>query len=279
MNLQEAMEKMSEEELQTILDTEFDPELEKQAAAEVAQADFIDALYAFGAMTADQEVEAAQDGGLSKEAQEKFASAEAEIAAAIEQGAQEIGLADMEDEIELHKQAQAAAAVIFAGYCDQLEKIAEGEPGKMKKMYESAKGKAKELYGKAKGHVSNAAGKAGAHLKANKGSYYAGAAGLALGAGAHALAKRHEKKASEMSVEELTGEVLLKMDVVDVVDEGIEKCASIGAKAMDKMKALGAGVKAHAKKHGKTYGIGAGGAAAGAMGSHLMHRRSKKDKK
>ena len=294
MNLQEigaAMEKMSEEELQAILDTEFDAELEKEASAdldaEVAQDGLVDALYAFGAMTADYELEAGL-GELSKEATENFAQVESEISAAVEQGVQALGLDDLDDEVELHKQAQAAAAIIFAGYTDQLEKVAEGEdkaapgPGKWEKVKgfaTKAKEKVEKAWGATKrgaGHVSGAAKKAGGHLNAHKGTYGAGAAGLALGAGAMALKKRHEKKASEMDINELAGEVLCKMDVVEVVESGIEKCAGRGKDAMDKMKAFGKGVGAHANRNKARYGAGAGGAAAGAMGMHLARRKKSK---
>lgn len=301
MNLQElgaAMENMSEEELQAILDTEFDAELEKEAAAEldaeVAQENLVDALYAFGAMTADYELEAGS-GELSKEAAESFAQAESEISEAVEQGVVALGLNDMEDEVELHKQAQAAAAIIFAGYTDQLEKVAEGEEkagawkktkdyvtGAAKKVKEKAEGAGKYVAEKAKaagGKMKAGAGHVGAHLKAKKGLYGAGAAGLALGAGAMAMKKRHEKKASEMGIEELAGEVLCKMDVVDVVSDGIEKCAGWGESAGKKMDSFARGVAHHAKSYKKHYAAGAGGAAAGALGMHLKHRKDKKGKK
>lgn len=281
MNLQEleaATEKLTDAQKQEILGMEFDAELEKEASDEVAESDLQNALYAYGMFKADVEVEAEEAGedGLSKEASEQFEAAETEISAAIEAGVEELGLADIEDEAELHKTAMACAGIIFEGYSDQMEKWAakskkdgkglKGMYGNMKKKVGALGEKAKGLA--AKGHklVKKHPGKAGAIA----------AGGLALGYGAKKLM---DKKASDLSASELIDLTLEKQATVEVVVEGIEKLAARGAakaglasKAMGHVKSLH---KKHLAGHGKQM---AGAGAAGAGAGYLAHRMQKKDK-
>lgn len=285
MTLQERIEKMSDEEKAQLLATEFDTELEKEAAAELAQSDLVDALYAYGAYVADREVESTEE--LSKEATAEFDAAHAEITAAIEQGLMETGAMDTDDTQELHKQAQVAAAIVFAGYTDQIEKLAadEGKMGKLKKFMgdkaSKAKDAAKNLAGKAKG----AAGKAAAHMGKHKGKYGAGAAALAAGAGALAYRKKMEKKAGEISYEEMREQMIEDAQLDQVVFDGIAKLAGMGekavalkGKAVDGMKAGFAKMKAskagqHVAANKTKYMVGGA-----ALGGAALGRASKKDK-
>jgi hypothetical protein len=271
--LSTAMEKMSEEDLQAILDTEFDAELEKEASDELAQSDLENALYAYGAYKADLEIESEEAGedGMSKEASENFEAAETEISAAIEAGIVELGLDAIEDDVEMHKTAMSAASLIFEGYTDHMEKCA----AKSKKDGKGLKG----MYGAAKKKIGALAGKAGAlgkkHGKA--GALLAGGAALGYGG-----AKAHEhmkKSASELTAAELVDLTLSKQATVEVVADGIEKLAARGsAKAGLLSKGLGH-VKALHKKHLAGHGkhMAAAGAA-GAGAGYLAHRMQKKDK-
>jgi len=217
--IEQILSSLTEEDVQSILNTQFPEELEKQAAAELASEDLAQALYAFGAYQADREL--AEVDGVEKvaaEQTEEFDSAEAEIANAIEEALEASGVLDSEDELTVQKEAQAAAGLIFAGYSAQIEKIAEEAkevPGKMAKvkaalvkMQESAKAHA----AKAKGHVGAHAGK------------YGLAAGIVGGIAAKHMHDKHmSKKASELSVDELTGQVLAKLAVAQEIELGVEK--------------------------------------------------------
>jgi hypothetical protein len=267
MNLHEIeqqIEKMTPEQKQAFLDSEIPEELAKEAAAEVAQADLENALYAYGMMTCDQEIELGEAGedGLSKEASDEFAAAETEISALIEQGVVELGLDQIEDSAELHKVAMANAALIFEGYCDQLEKVAKAGK-KMKGILAAAKKHARGLGEKAKslGHLAKKhPGKAG--------MIAAGTA--AAGYGAH---KMMGKKASELTADEQADYTLEKQATLEIVADGIEKLAAHGkGKGAALMKHLH-GLKAMGKKHGKHMaGAAAGGGAAGYMASRMSRK-------
>lgn len=267
MNLQEineAIEKLSEDELKAIVETDFDAELEKEAADEAAQAELENALYAYGMFKADLEIEAEEVGeaGLSKEASAEFESAEQEISAAIEAGVAELGLDNLEDDVEMHKTAMMAATLIFEGYTDQLEKWAAQSK---KAGAKGAKGMLKSLGKKIKHH----AGAAGKHMAKHKGEY---AGGAALAAAGYAGGRAHEhmkKSASELTTAELIDLTLGKQAALDVIVEGIEKLA---ARGKGKAGILAKGM-AHLKKHKAAYGGGAGAGAAG----YLAGRMHKKD--
>lgn len=270
MDLEQVVEKMSKEDAEKFLALELPEELEKEAAAELAESEFQNALYAYGAMTADLEAQSedAGEAGLSKEASEGFEAAEAELAAAIEDGVTELGLDECEDDVEMHKVAMASAALIFEGYCDQLEKLAKGKfaAGAIKSVKKHF-GKAVEK-GKALGAAAMRHGKAVAKHPATKHSLIA-AGGAAAGYGA---GKLMDKKASEFTGAELADMVLDRQVTLDTIAEGIEKLAARGhgmgarlAKGMKHLKHLG-------KKHGMHAAAGAGGAAAGYM-AHKMRKK------
>jgi hypothetical protein len=263
------IEQMSEADRQALLATEFPEELEKQAEAELAENDLADAFYAYGAMTADLEIEACEAGeaGLSKEASAEFEAADQEISAAVEAGLIALGLDQIEDDVELHKQAMAAAAIIFEGYTDQIEKVAVKG------------GKEKGLVASVKGHVGAAATKAskavkgfGKHVAKHPGKAgMLGAAGMAAGYGVGRLA--HKKEASAVTVEELIDLTLQKQATLDIIADGIEKLAAHGGKKGKHLATVLKKVKGFGKHHGAH--IGAAGAAGGAAG-YLAGRMGKK---
>ena len=112
------------------------------------------------------------------------------------------------------------------------------------------------------------------------------AAGVAAGAGALAYKKKMEKKAGELSYDELREQLAQDQMIEDVVLEGIDKLAAAGdksftAKMKEKMSGIGKAVKAkagaagsHVMKHKGKYGIGA--AALG--GAAYAAKKMKKDK-
>jgi len=287
MNLFEQVQNMSEEEKAQLLATDFGADLEKEASAEVAKAGLAEALYAYGAHMAELDIEG--QGDLSKEASESYNEATAEISQVLEGCLVESGILETDDTTELHKEAQAAAAIMFQGYADQMEDMikvaAEGnDPSFMAKMKGHLSNFGKRV-GEAKEKTKEFAGKAGKHIAANKGKYGVGAGAAALGLGALAYKKHHEKKASELSVEELSDIVNQENEFNSVVFEGLDKLAAKGkAKAV---AGMGAKLKEMAKKHyasGKKhvsankgkYGLGAG-AALGAIGTHAARKMSDKD--
>lgn len=280
--IEQILANLTEEEAQALLSTELPEELEKQAAAELASEDLAQALYAFGAYQADREL--AEIDGVEKVAAEQteaFDSAEAEIANAIEEALEASGVLGSEDELTVQKEAQAAAGLIFAGYSAQIEKIAEDAkavPGKMAKV-KAALVKMKES---AKAHAAKAKGHVGAHA-----GKYGLAAGIVGGIAAKHMHDKHmSKKASELSVDELTGQVLAKLASAQEIELGVEKLANAGEAAaktlMEKLKGHGAAAKEKAMAAGKYLKANvkpiAGGAAGGAVVGALGHKAlSKKE--
>jgi hypothetical protein len=225
MNLDQILENMSEEEITQLLETDFGDELEKEASAELAQTELAEALYAYGALMADYEVASQEE--LSKEASAEFGEVSEQINAALEEALVESGILENDDTAELHKEAQAAAAMIFEGYADQLEKVAKAKPGVMKVI------KQKLALLKSKG--MEAGKSAGKFVKKHKIPVAVGATGLATAGGLYAYKKKkdHEKKASEITAAELAEMVAEDQAVDAVIFEGIEKMA---AKAKNKVK-------------------------------------------
>lgn len=289
MNIEQILENMTQEEVEQLMATDFGADLEKQASAELAQSDLAEALYTYGAFIADSEVSATED--LSKEASAEQAELAQEIAVALEEALNESGLLETDSTVELHKEAQAAAGIIFQGYADQIEKIAEEaktEPGRA--------AKAKKWLGDKMKAVKDS--KVGKHLAANKGKYGAGAAGLAaLGAGAYAYKKHHEKKASEITASELSAIVQEEQMTDSVIADGLSKLANAGEqeavkKGMgEKMKAAyesakqrtkdfaskvkGSAAGKHIGAHAGKYGLGAG-MALGGLAAHMASKKKKK---
>ena len=272
------IESMSEVEIEALLETQFPEELEKQAAAEIAESELAEALYTYGALSAERAIaELEGEGDLSKVASEEeiqaHIEAEASVGDAIEAVIAELGLAELEDEVELHKTAQACAAVIFEGYADSLEKIAakKGSPGMMRRL--------KDLADSAKKKTVSAAEAAKKNVLTHSGKYGLGAG---LGAGAAGMSLM-AKKASDMTVGELVGTI----GGIAILDDGIEKLAKRGKgrgqSLMEKMKSglskakssavsAAKGTKKHVLKHSGKYGLGAGLAAVAAL-----HHLSKRD--
>lgn len=246
-DLMKEIEQMSDAEKQALLNTQFPEELSKQAEAEVNEALLADSLYAYGWLSAERAV--AEIDGLDKVAKEQLDAhmeSEKEVGEQIEQALGALEIADSEDEVALHKTAQACAALIFEGYSDCLEKIAKKE-----KMLDKVKGMASAANKKLKAHR----GKAGV------------AAGLAAG---YAGKKVMDKKASEMTL----GQIVETINGVSEIEQGVEKLA---AKGGAKAKALMEGAQealAKGKKVLKAH-RGKAGLAAGAMGGALL--ASKKD--
>lgn len=281
----EQLESMSEDELQALLETEFPEEMEKEAAAELVESELTDALYAYGALSAERALaEIEGEGDLSKVASaeeiEAHESAESEVAQLIEAAMQELGLADQEDEIELHKTAQACAAVIFEGYSDALEKIA-GSQGKSKGVVESVKRLAKTVSKKVKSAVSGGSkagkgkgkgdktylGRAKAHVMKHSGKYGLGAGALVGGAAGYGASSAMDKKASDMTV----GEIMDTIAGISEIDAGIQKLAGKGTAKASRLKQ----VMDHVKKHSGKYGLGAGavGGATAGVAAHQMQKR------
>ncbi len=282
------IEQMSEEELTAIMETEFPEELEKQAAAQLAEDGLINALYAYGALSAERAfAEIEGDGDLSKVASaeeiESHENAEAEVGAIIEQAIAELGLAEVEDEVEMHKTAQACASIIFDGYTDTLEKIAKkgkaaaGVGVKLKELGTAVSAALSKKKNAAKKLIKDHAGKAGL------------IGGAALGAGAYKGYQMMDKRASDMTV----GELAAAINGVNEIEAGIEKLAKKGSKKgasmlSNLMKSIGKGkdkvvdmatsgykaTKKSVKNNPGKYGLGAG-LVAGAGGMYGADRLMK----
>lgn len=291
MNIDQILENMSEAEIAQLLATDFGAELEKEAAAELAQNELVEALYAYGALMADYEVASTEE--LSKEASAEYNQAAEEINAVIEEALLNSGILESEDTAELHKEAQAAAAVIFEGYSDQFEKIAKSKAGKG--VMHVVKSTLNKAIKKGREHAQ-AAGK---HIKKHKIPYGVGAAGLATAGGVYAYKKHkdHEKKASEISAVELA-EMIAEDQAVDaVIFQGLEKMAAKGKGKAKGQKEKGVldsiqhqasktwkAAKGHMADAGKMIakhpGKSVGGALAlgGIAGAGIHHMAKKKDK-
>lgn len=250
----EQLEAMTEEQQNELLKVQFPEDMVKQAEAEVNTMALAEACYALGGLKAERALAEAE--GI-----DKVASAEdvaAHDAAVVELGEDidslvgDLGIAQLEDPIALHKEAQAAAGLIFQGYADTLEKMAAG--------------KFRAAAEKLMGHARSAGGHMGKHKK----KYIGGAAGLATLGTAAAVHHHMKKKASE-----LTGSELLElMDAreefalgLTEVEEGSVKLAEAAA---GRGAAFAAKLKAVAKHKATHIGAaGAGGLTAGYMaGSH-----------
>lgn len=258
----EQVEQLSDADKKALLETQFPEELEKEAAAELDGHLLADALYSYGYLQGERAL--AEVDGLDKVAAEtvqEFEAAEKEVGEQIDSCLSSLGTADQEDLVELHKEAQAAAALIFEGFSDCIEKMAAA--GHFAKAQAAAKGGLKKLHDagkKAKGAAMGAAKKHG------KGA----AAGAAGGAVAGYMAKKHmDKKASDMTIGEIRDVIFEEAAAVSTISEGVEKLAAKGGeKAVSMMAKLKGGAKSadkHVKGNAKKYMAGAGllGAAAG----------------
>lgn len=257
--IMKAVEGLSEEDAKAILATQFPEELEKEAEAELAESDLADALYAYGALTADRHIN--EVDGVEKVAAEvktQLDEAEAEITSAIDSGLADLGYTAITEPAEMHKAAQAAAGIIFEGYSDFLEKEAAAKPGAVKSLMEKGK------------HAIHEARKLG---KKHSGKAMMGAAGAGFAAG------HMSKKASEYeNVGEMYAEfreaIVNELNAEGVIAEGVEKLA---AKAHKKALTMAKKFGKKVMKHGKKYAPHMGAAAAGAGAAHAAHKMSKKD--
>ena len=275
-NLIAQLEKMTAEEQQELLDTQFPAELEKEAAAEVAQAELTNALYTYGWLAGERALaEAEGNGDLSKVASaediESHEQSEADVSALIDESVEALALGETADEIEMHKIAQVCAAVIFDGYSDAIEKVATAvAPVKGKKFLESLKSVADAAKKKLHSGVESVKGGAESvkkHVKEHGKKYSAGAG---LGAG---LAAGHlmSKKASDMTV----GEFFEVTQGVHEVNMGVEKLASKGVEKgkslMQHFRAAKHIAKSQLKQHGKHMaGAGGLGLAGGIAAGHAI---------
>ena len=312
MNLFEQVQNMSAEEQQQLLDTDFGPELEKQAAEELGKAELADALYTYGAYLAEVELEA--QGELSKEASEEYNQVGSEISQAVESGLEASGILDLDDTVALHKEAQAAAAIMFQGYADQIEDLVKEAKKKIVKKpakvaAKPAPGMGAKLHGMVKNvgkKLHEAASASGKYVAKHKAPLGIGA-GVGLGAaglGALAYKKHHEKKAYELTVEEIYSAVAEEAEFNAVVCEGLEKLANNGkqkaakavaggmmhhlGKAKDAIKGHAAaagkwvsnkaseGKKIVTQQHPGKAGLAAGALAGGAL-THAAHKMSEKE--
>ena len=288
--IEQAIENMTDAELEAALNAEIPAELEKEASVKLASQELADAFYAYGGLLADKALSSV-DGveKIASEVIEEFDAAEAEISQSIEQGIEALGIEDAEDDVAFHKEAQAAAAIIFQGYTDFLEKEAGKKPGAVAEFLSGASKSLKKARKSVGEHADNAAkfmrkkkNQAVKFLDKHKGTIGAGAAGVAAGSGA-AYAKHHmDKKASELTVAELTNVIRDSLVAEGEIMDGVEKLASKGAKkgvsfgkkimkhynaAKNKAGEAYDVSKKHLGKHKSKYMAGGVGAAAGYYGT------------
>lgn len=290
MDIYEKIEKMTDAEKQAVLAADFGEDLEKQAAAEAASEELAGGLYAMGAHIAALELAATEGEELDKTAAEGLAAEGAEIAAVIDRASEDLGIAELEDSEEIAKEATAAAGLMLAGYVDFLEKKADKAeeakaPGRVKAFLESAGKSLKEKKDKAMAAAKGAAGKAGEHVKAHSGKYGLGAGAL-LGATAAGIAMGRKKKgldkkaSAELSLDEISNDVIEQMTIAEVMADGVEKLAAAGeeaSKKASKLKEMWAKMKGHVGSHKGKYGLGAGMAGGAAAMMAAKKLRSKKD--
>jgi hypothetical protein len=220
------IEAMSDADKQALLSTQFPPELEKEANAQIDTSILADSLYTFGFLQGERAF--AEVDGLDKLASEDVAAHEAyekEVSDSIEAALTSLGTAENEDYVEMHKEAQAAAALIFEGYSDAIEKLAKSKAGFLGKAKSLAKAGLKKVQSTAKG----AAKATEKHVKKHSGKYGLGG-GVLAGA---AVTKAMEKKSADLTAAELVdiaSDVALEKAAAAVaIEEGISKLAARGA--------------------------------------------------
>lgn len=272
-NMIAEVEAMSDEDKKALLETQFPEEMEKEAEAHIDTMGLAESLYNYGYMQGELAV--AEVDGFDKIASEDLKAHEESMNSTgedIDQFLENLKVSELEDSTELHKQAQAAAGLIFQGYVDALEKTAA--PLKLKKLMGQAHKKMKA---------------AGKHIMKHKGKYIGGSA--AIGAGAYGAKKLMEKKASEATI----GDIIEAIDVRDIaisqaaeVEAGVEKLAAKGAKAGSEfLKKIRGAAESAAKTVGKEGKAGwgfakkhkalVGGTAAGLAGAGAAAGRASKD--
>jgi hypothetical protein len=270
---------------------------EAEELAKVAAENFeslADALYAWGAFQADMNhgISVIAEEELDKTASE-LENIGGELAQNLEDCFAAVGVDQIDDEVLLHKEAAAAAGLIFQGYAEQLEKIAEdvakaADPATKKKFTDSLKDLGQRL--KAKG------GELGEHMNKNRGKWGAGAAAAAgaVGAGAYYMKKKRgqEKTASaaDLDLDQITEAVIERLEVENEVFEHIDELSKTAASMGERLGTAWKGVKdragqvgtsardAYTRHKGKIHvgGAAAAGAGAGAAAGYAAGRRKKK---
>lgn len=254
-NIFEQIEQMSESEMQALLGTEFPAELEKEASAEIDTSLLADALYSYGWLQAQRTL--ADVDGLDKVAAEDLQAheqAEAEVAEQIEASLQALGTHMIEDPTELHKEAQAAAAMIFDGFSDCIEQCCMDKEAGVKMVEKAMKAAGKHLKKvKAGGEkmvhkgamLGKKVGKKALHLAKKHGP--AAGVGLAAGAaGTYAAMKKESGALTEEQILDLASDIALeKQATVNAISEGLNKLAAKGAHKGQKLHEI---AKAYKKK-------------------------------
>jgi len=233
----EEVDKMTEDQKKELLNTTFPEELEKEAAAEVETTLLADALYTYGWLQGQRSL--AEVDGLDKVAADDLKAheaAEKQASDQIESCLTALGTPDLEDPIQLHKEAQVAAALIFEGFSDSVEnacmdkEAAASYLGKAKAMASKGLAKMKGAAGAAAHKGAKAGRKAMGLAKKHKGKLMGGAA---IAGGLYAGKKYMEKKSSEWTPEdivEIASEVALdKQSMINEIADGVEKLAAKGA--------------------------------------------------
>jgi hypothetical protein len=240
MNPQEILDKMTDEQKQALLNEEIPAEIEKQAQAEVDQKLLADSCYNFGYLTAAENLALEEgEGDLAKvataeEIKEHTAALETEKQN-IETLVSDMGVADVEDEVDFAKTAQALAGFMFEGFADCLTKAAEGRSPKAVMKYV---GKAREAMRAGGAKMKHTGGEALKHVRTHKKKYIGGgaaAAGLGyLGKKMHD--KSRQKTAAEADSIDIAEQV--KADIVKIasIDESLKKLAAHAAKKGDELK-------------------------------------------
>lgn len=237
---------LSEDQQNALLNEQLPEELEKEAQAEVDEALLSDALYDIGYLMASEQLALEEgEGDLNKVASAEeieqhnvaFETAKQNVETLVN----DLGLADIEDEVSIAKTAQAMAGIMFEGWSDCVVKTAAGRnPAAVGKYLGKAHKAMKEMAGKALGAGKKHAKSA---LKAiRKKPLHAAGAVAGLGALGYLGKKMHEKKASE------GGENMDSIDLAARVNEDVEKIASI-AEGFDKLAAHAAKKGDELKKH------------------------------
>lgn len=268
------IENMSEQELIDIMNTEFPEELEKQASAEIAESALTEALYDYGMLIGERSmVEISSDGDLSKVASEEtiqdHADLEAAAGAVIEEAMEELALAQT-DEITLHKTAQVCAAVIFDGYTDAIQKLAEDAP--------AAGAAAEGAVEKMKKGIIDAYDKSKGWVKANpmKSGAIGGALGTAALIGAASKLKNRnnpmDKEASSMTV----GEIAATIQAASEVEYGAARLEKLAEDKATMAKKILDHLSRNKKKY---YGAAAAGVAGGGYGAYRYMKKKKAEGK
>jgi hypothetical protein len=201
-------------EQKSLLETQFPPEIEKLAEAQLASEEAVEALRAYGASMAEEMLMSYVDG--SEELQKTASENKTAISEKVEASLQQLGANSFETESELteeelgevlHKEAQAAGLLIAEGYFGEINAALEENP----ELVEAAKaGFMKKMVAKAQGHVAAGKKAVGAkykavmqskhvkaakkHVGAHKGKYMAAGAVAAGAAAAHGAHKAMDKK-------------------------------------------------------------------------------------